>query len=101
MPAWDAEIGQPIDSVASANPATTGPRPSTSCTYVGTYEVSPSTIAPTPAAMRLLATSSRRRNTHSGRTGSIAVRSTIPKPTSSSTPAEKIAMLCGESHAQA
>lgn len=34
-PAWDADMGQPIVSVASAKPATSGPVPRTSCTKVG------------------------------------------------------------------
>src|SRR4051812_25697692 len=48
-PAWLAAIGQPSSRVASAKPATSGPVPSTTWTYVGTYDVTPSRIAPTPA----------------------------------------------------
>ena len=51
--------------------------------------------APTASAARLPAASTRRRNTHSGRTGSAARRSTSTNATSSTVPTAKIAEARG------
>ena len=57
--------------------------------------------APTPSAMRLVVSSSRRLSTQSGSTGSAARRSTNTNATSSTAPTAKTAMLVGEDHAHA
>src|SRR6195952_1868074 len=100
-PANDAEMGQPTVSVASAKPAINGVAPSTTCTNVGTYEVRPNSTAPTANETALPPSTTLRWKTHSGRTGSAALRSTNTKTTSEIRPTTKIEMLTGESQAQA
>ena len=58
-------------------------------------------MAPTPRAVRLVVSNSRRLSTHIGRIGSAARRSANAKPTSSTVPTAKTAMLVGELQAQA
>ncbi|SLI21787.1 Uncharacterised protein [Mycobacteroides abscessus subsp. abscessus] len=63
--------------------------------------MSPSSSAPISTDIRLLATTTRRVNTHSGRIALPARRSTSTNSTSASAPPPKTPMLTGEDHAHA
>src|ERR1700761_1639238 len=89
-----------MDSAASANPATNAPVPSTPCTYVGTYELSPISSAPTPNVASVPPVSTRLRNTHSGSTGSWVRDSTSTNDTSSAVATTNSTMLVADVHDQ-
>src|SRR4051795_12835296 len=75
-PGGAGAIGQPTVIAASARPATTAPVPSNRCENSGTYDERPRVSTPTTSEPALATLSTRIRNTHSGRTGSLARRST-------------------------
>src|SRR3954451_17336768 len=88
-------------SVARAEAAVTGPAPSTPWAKVGTYDVRPSTTAPTPTETRLDARSTRRVDTHSGRIGASPRRSTSTKARTSTAPQASVATDGTEDQLQA
>src|SRR3954470_14333156 len=82
-------------------PARTAPTPTTPCAYVGTYDDRPINTAPMEVAAMLAETRIRRLNTHGGRIGSAADRSTNANMTIRTAAARNSPMLIGEDHAHA
>src|SRR5690606_31812990 len=68
-PAFEAEIGHPTVTAASANPATSAPTPGTPCAKTGTYVDRARTMTPTSSEIAVETPSTRRRRMARSTTG--------------------------------